>query len=333
MKKVINFISIILCLSILLCSCSASKVNTDKSAMQLSNANADETTKRIYSYICDTYENGIISAQQESTWMGSSEYEMDYIYNTTGKLPAMRGLDFMNDDFDGVVQRSIDWWNKGGLVTICWHCGSDFADSYDECISDEIENWDLILTDGTPENQAFMESMDKAGNALIELQKAGVTVLWRPFHEFDGEWFWWGKGGADHFKKLWVMMYNHFTDDLGLNNLIWVLGYSHNGKNVDKWYPGDEYCDIVGADSYEVSENGAEDRLFGRVKNATQGRKPLCFHECGLIPTEEQLKETPWCSFMAWHTEYLIDANSKEQLSEIYNSDYVITLDELPSFV
>lgn len=174
MKKVINFISIILCLSLLLCSCSRAKIETDKSAMQLSNANADETTKRIYSYICDIYENGIISAQQESTWMGSSEYEMDYIYNTTGKLPAMRGLDFMNDDFDGVVQRSIDWWNKGGLVTICWHCGSDFADSYDECISDEIENWDFILTDGTPENQAFIESMDKAGNALLELQKTGV---------------------------------------------------------------------------------------------------------------------------------------------------------------
>ena len=106
MKKIISLISIILCLSILFCSCA--KIETDKSAMQLSNANADETTKRIYSYICDTYENGIISAQQESTWMGSSEYEMDYIYNTTGKLPAMRGLDFMNDDFDGVVQRSID---------------------------------------------------------------------------------------------------------------------------------------------------------------------------------------------------------------------------------
>ncbi|MDE5964204.1 MAG: glycoside hydrolase family 26 protein, partial [Eubacterium sp.] len=257
----------------------------------------------------------------------------DYIYNTTGKLPAMRGLDFMDDDFESVVQRSIDWWNKGGLVTICWHCGSDFTDSYDECIGDEIDNWDLILTDGTPENKAFIESMDKAGNALLKLQAEGVTVLWRPFHEFDGKWFWWGKGGADNFKKLWIMMYKHFTNDLGLNNLIWVLGYSHNGKNVSKLYPGDEYCDIVGADSYEVSENGAEARLFSNVKNVTQGRKPLFFHECGLIPTEEQLKQTQWCSFMAWHTEYLINTNTKEHMNEIYNSDYVITLDELPSFV
>ena len=337
MKKVVCSISIVLCIAFI-CSCIgiSNYIAVDKSAMELSNANADETTKKIYSYICDTYENGIISAQQESTWMGSTEYEMDYIYDTTGKLPAMRGLDFMNDDFDGVVQRSIDWWNKGGLVTICWHCGADFADAYDDCISDEIENWDLILTDGTPENKTFVEGMDKAGKALLELQEAGVTVLWRPFHEFDGQWFWWGKGDAENFKKLWIMMYNHFTNDLGLNNLIWVLGYSHNGTDYkgkpDKWYPGDEYCDIVGADSYEVPENGAEKRLYKIVHKITKGKKPLCFHECGLIPTEEQLKKIPWCSFMTWHTEYLMDTNTNEHLNEIYNSDYVITLDELPSF-
>lgn len=305
--------------------------------MKLSNENADETTKKVYSYICDTYQSGIISAQQESTWMGSADYEMDYIYDATGKLPAMRGLDFMNDDFDSVVERAVDWWNKGGLVTICWHCGPDFTGNYDNCQNDEIENWDLILTDGTAENKAFVENMDHAGQALLKLQDAGVTVLWRPFHEFDGKWFWWGKGEAENFKKLWIIMYDHFTNDLGLNNLIWVLGYSHNGTEYKgkpaEWYPGDEYCDIVGADSYEVAENGAEKRLYKIVHKITKGKKPLIFHECGLIPDEAQLKSTPWCSFMTWHTEYLVDTNSKEHLKEIYNSDYVITLDELPSFV
>lgn len=305
--------------------------------MKLSNANATETTKKVYAYICDTYGNGIISGQQESTWVDGSEYEMNYIYDITGKYPAMRGLDFMNDDFDGVVDRAVDWWNKGGLVTICWHCGADFADDYDDCKNDEIEDWDLVLTDGTPENKAFIEAMDKAGKALAELQDAGVTVLWRPFHEFDGQWFWWGKGGEESFKKLWIMMYNHFTNDLELNNLIWVLGYSHNGTDYKgkpkNWYPGDEYCDIVGADNYEVDENKAEYRLFKIVNKITKQGKPLILHECGLIPTVEDLKEVPWCSFMAWHTEWLIDTNSKEHLKEIYNSDYVITLDELPNFI
>ncbi|MGN1123874.1 MAG: glycosyl hydrolase [Eubacterium sp.] len=333
MKRFSIFILVLLCFSIL---CSCSKQGADKSQMKLSNANANETTQKVYSYICDTYENGIISAQQESIWVDTPEYEMNYIQAATGRLPAMRGLDFMNDDFDGVVERARNWWGRGGLVTICWHCGPDFSGNYDNCKNDEIADWDAVLSDGTPENKAFVENMDKAGRALLELQNAGVTVLWRPFHEFDGQWFWWGKGGPDNFKRLWIMMYDHFTNDLGLDNLIWVLGYCHNGKDYKgkpaQWYPGDEYCDIVGADSYEVDVNGAEERLHKIVRKITKGKKPLIFHECGLIPTVEQLKETQWCSFMAWHTEWLIDTNSKEHLNEIYNSDYVITLDELPNF-
>lgn len=335
-KKLLVIIAVVLCISVIFGVCLLLPPKTDKSKMKLSNKNANSATVAVFKYICDTYENKIITAQQESTWVDTAEYEMNYISDATGLLPAMRGFDFMNDDFEGVTQRAQDWWNKGGLVTICWHCGPDFSGNYDNCKEDEIQNWDAVLTDGTPENKAFIENMDKAGKALAELQEKGVTVLWRPFHEFDGAWFWWGKGGSENFKKLWIMMYNHFTNDLQLNNLIWVLGYSHNGKDYDgkpqEWYPGDEYCDIVGADSYEVSENGAEERLHKIVKKITKGKKPLIFHECGQIPTVEQLKETAWCSFMAWHSEWLIDNNSKESLKEIYTSDYTVTLEDLPKF-
>lgn len=332
MEKTLRAMAVMLCISLLLSTVGCSKGES----VRLSNLSADAQTAAIFDYICNEYGNHIITAQQESFWVDGSEYEMNYIYEATGKLPAMRGLDFMGDDFDGVVSRSLEWWNRGGLVTICWHCGPDFSGNYDNCKEDEITDWDAVLTKGTKENEAFIAGMDKAGKALLELQKQGVTVLWRPFHEFDGAWFWWGKGGSDNFKKLWIMMYDHYTNDLGLNNLIWVLGYSHNGKDYkgkpSEWYPGDEYCDIVGADSYEVDENGAEERLHKIVSKITKGKKPLIFHECGKIPTEEQLKETPWCSFMAWHTEWLIDNNTKEELSAIYNSDYAITLDELPDF-
>ena len=74
--------------------------------MTLSNENADACAKALYGYICKTYGNKIISGQQESTWMGSEDYEFDYINSKTGKLPAIRGLDFMDDDFSGVVSRA-----------------------------------------------------------------------------------------------------------------------------------------------------------------------------------------------------------------------------------
>ena len=175
---------------------------------KLSNKNADETTKEIFEYVKSVYKSGIITGQQESTWMddGNTEYEMQYIEKASGKLPAMRGLDFMNDDFDGVVERSKDWWNKGGLVTICWHCSCYFTESWDACMNSEVSNWDSWFDEKSDDYADMLRGMDKAAKALKELQDAGVTVLWRPFHEFDGAWFWWGKGGPENFKKLWKTM-------------------------------------------------------------------------------------------------------------------------------
>ena len=314
----------------------------------LSNENATKQAKQLYAYIAKTYKNGIISGQQESTWVGGDDYEINYIHNQTGKYPAIRGLDFMDDDFSGVVSRAKKWAKKGGIVTICWHCSKNFDKSYNESkvVDDNgnpipenmltAEQWEAVLTSGTNENRAFLAGMDKAGNALKQLQDAGIPVLWRPFHEFDGAWFWWGKGGSEYFKRLWIMMYNHYTNDLGLNNLIWVLGYSHNGtdygENLANWYPGNRYCDIVGADSYEVSQNGAEGRLYNPIYKIVGNAKPLALHETGLIPSEGQLEEVPWVWFMTWHTTWLTEDNWNERLNEVYNSDYVITLDELPNF-
>lgn len=261
--------------------------------------------------------------------MGSEQYEFDYIYEKTGKYPAIRGLDYMNDDFSGVNRRAEEWHDRGGIVTICWHCGFDFSGSWDECMKTVRTDWDMALTEGTPEYEQMIKGMDKAAKALKELKEKNIAVLWRPFHELDGGWFWWSKGGASRFKELWQIMYRRYTDYWELDNLIWVLGFSGNGRSYDKWYPGDEYVDIAGADSYN---DGANQGLFATVRKVVGEEMPVCFHECGRIPTVKQLQngKAGWVWFMTWHTEYITDHNRISDLNAIYNDDYVITLDELP---
>ena len=293
----------------------------------LSNENSDEITRRVYDLICDNFGTYMFSCQQESTWMSSPDYEMDYILETTGRLPAMRGLDFMNSDFDGVVKRSKAWWDKGGLVTICWHTGIN-GYGYQES-KDDVPDFDKLLTEGTPEHEAMIANWDKAATALAELRDSGVPVLWRPFHEFDGGWFWWGKGGAENFKKLWQLMYDRYTNYHKLNNLIWVLGYS--GSVREGWYPGDEYVDITGLDSYSKAVPVTS---YKRLNEQLGGKKPFAFHECGTMPLPEDLKENDmkFVWFLNWHTDRLTKDNSVERINEVYNSDYVITIDELPNF-
>lgn len=318
----------------MLTACAAPAIGAEKMEepmemhYKLSNPNANETTREIYCYLCSLSGDHTLSAQQESTWMGSADYEMDYLLKVTGKLPAIRGLDYMHDDFEGVNQRAVNWWKQGGLVTICWHTGADFCGEWKDCMEDSISDWDAVLTEGSPEYDAFVAGMDKAARALLELQEQGVTVLWRPFHEFDGKWFWWGKGGAERFVRLWRLMYTRFTEHWGLNNLIWVLGYSHLYEGYHGWYPGDDYVDVIGSDSYQ---GGVENRLYRSLTEITK-TKPFAFHECGTNPTAEQLATTPWAWFMTWHTSFITDENSPENLSALYNSEYVITLDELPAF-
>lgn len=258
--------------------------------------------------------------------MGTPDYEMNHIEEVTGKLPAMRGLDYMNDDFRGVNERAAEWWEKGGLVTICWHTGIN-GKGYQEALNDKPD-FDKLLTEGTPEYNAMIENWDKAAKALQELRDKDIPVLWRPFHEFDGQWFWWGKGGSKNFIKLWQMMYDRYTNEFGLTNLIWVLGYSGDVKSG--WYVGDDYCDIIGSDTYDNSTNA---KAWKRLETVMDNGKPLAFHECGNLPRVSRFESDGcvWSWFMVWHTDHIM-GNNTANLKEVYNSDLVITLDELPSF-
>ncbi len=298
---------------------------------ELSNPNAIDTAKNVYAYIREIWGTSCLTGQMESIWMGSPDYEMDYIEKHTGELPVIRGLDFMNNDFQGVVNRSIAWWDKGGIPHICWHTGPDFASGYNESQGKNLD-WDKALTPGTAEYDRLLKAMDRAVPYLQQLEDENVPVIWRPFHELDGGWFWWSKGGADNFVRLWQLMYDRYTSYWGLDTLIWLLGYSHNGGDLAAWYPGDDYVDLIGGDSYDPGANG---ELYRDVEKVAAPGMPILFHECGDIPTEAEMDEanTPWAMFMVWHTNWLTDIpDPANTLGEIYQSEHFITLDELPYF-
>ena len=297
--------------------------------MSLSNKKATAQVRSLYQFICDNYKKHIISGQQEGVWDGSENTEFEYIEKVTGRLPAIRGLDFIEDSFEDVVRRSKEWNAKGGIVSICWHCGPDFTEGYPESQKLNIADWDAFLTEGTPEYEKLLWGIDRGAKALLELQEADIPVLWRPFHEFDGDWFWWNRGGAENFKRLWRVMYDRYTNHWKLNNLIWVLGYTHLNKDYRDWFPGWECVDIVGADSYI---NGPNTNLYQAMVEIAGAERPICFHECGVIPTPEELQADGalWSWFMTWHTTHILKSNEPDTLKKIYNSEYVITLDDLP---
>ncbi len=293
---------------------------------KLINPCASARTRSLYDLLMSLNGKGILLAQQEVPRSGSPGREMEWIRAVTGDLPAVRGLDFIHDDFAGVVDRAKSWNDRGGIVTVCWHTGIDGNDY--TASKEESPRWDRLLAPGTAENDRLLRRWDEAAQALFRLQEADVPVLWRPFHEFDGGWFWWGKGGGECFAALWRMMQKRFTADYGLNNLIWVLGYADDV--LPGWDPGEAFFDIAGSDTYRGETTHAAS--YRRLREMYPD-KLLAFHECGLLPSPDRFfsEGSPWSWVMPWHTRWLFN-NSPDRIADVYRDERMISLTRLQAF-
>lgn len=301
----------------------------------LCNPNATPAARRLYTYLWSQYGRKTLTGQQEQGSAPVNPHsELDYLQRVTGRLPALLGLDYIDPkDNAAVNDRATTWSRSGGIATLCWHWGApDIGVGYENSKKD----FDLpaALKTGTPQNIAMLRDMDEIAGLLKVLQDRGVPVLWRPLHEFSGDWFWWGKHGPDAFKALWALMHDRFTRMHRLNNLIWVLGWA--GQNVDPaWYPGRATVDIAGADIY-ANDHGNLAPMFAQVKAIVGDTLPICLHENGPVPDPALLGPTAdWLWFMTWHTRWLTgaDQNTPDLLNRYFASPRYITKEELPKWL
>lgn len=305
------------------------------SVRMLSNAHATREARTLYAWLWSQYGRHTLTGQQEQGYNpDGAQRELAYLQQVTGRQPAILGLDYIDPrDDDGVTARALAWARSGGIVTLCWHWGApDIGTGYENSKKD----FDVAaaLRTGTPQNRLMLAQMDHVAALLKRLQAARVPVLWRPFHEFSGDWFWWGKHGPDAFKALWRLMYDRYTRLHGLDHLIWVLGWA--GQNVDPaYYPGRDTVDIAGADIY-VADHGNLAPMFGQVKAIVGDTVPICLHENGPVPDPALLgPDADWLWFMTWHTRWLTgaDQNTPDQLKRYFASERYVTKDELPAML
>lgn len=271
---------------------------------------------------------------------------------------------------DGSTERAIDWCNnRNGIVTTSWHINVpiDFenytlGDTVDwkECsyknyqASNSTFNTANVLVEGTKEYEYFQLAMEDLAEQLLILQENNVPVIFRPLHEAQGNegnfadgtaWFWWGDRGPEVYKELWKLLYTTLTEEYGLHNLIWEFN-SYNYANSPTWYPGDEYVDIVAYDKYNVEYNrddgltsgpnvSAISAIFHYLVELTEGEKMVAMSENDTVPTVENMtiEDAGWLYFCPWYGDHLMSERFQDPatLSETYNSEYCITLDELPA--
>ena len=325
---------------------------------ELINPNATDSAKRLMSFICDNYGKNVLSGQQADN--GYQSNEVIAIKNATGKSPAIIGLDLLDYSLSSVTQhngrgksieKAIDVANSGGIVTMCWHWrmydeylldGNDNGNPrwwgafYTKNIDTNKFNFAKIMNDTTcKEYQLILKDIDYAAEQLKKLQDNDIPVLFRPLHEASGGWFWWGSGGSEPYKKLWKLLYDRLTNYHGLNNLIWVW----NGQSAS-WYPGDDYCDIVGEDIYPGTHQYApQSTKFLEASNYSNKNKVVALSENGcLFDTDQALDAgTLWSWFCTWGGSFASNGDTistqyteLDMWKKVYQHENVITLDELP---
>lgn len=185
--------------------------------------------------------------------------------------------------------------------------------------------------EGTWENKVFTEDLKNTAAYLKLLRDADIPVLWRPFHEAAGGWFWWGKDAAS-FKSLWIAMFNYFKTE-GLDNLIWV--WTTEGNDAD-WYPGDQYVDIVGRDVYNKETADCVSEYTSIAEN--YGNKIVSLSECGTVGliSEQWASGARWSWFMPWYDGTNEDGSPVVHADEAWwkdamSQEFVVSREELPS--
>ena len=277
---------------------------------------------------------------------GGSATLLDRIQQRSGCTPAILGVDYANWG-DGSISTAapnaaaIQHWQRGGLVAIEVHCFDPFRTNQTVSgLRDQDVDVTPLLDPQSSAHAVWMGELDQMAAGLQQLRAAGVVVLWRPFHEMNGGWFWWGAKKPEVFIPLWRQMFTYFTETKHLDNLLWVYAPNHGDRTAD-YYPGDRYADLVGVDAYTDFVDPEHIKGTAAVMALP---KPFGFAEFGphdpfnppgdydyrqlIAGIQQHFPQTAW--FMAWNGNWALATNNN--VGDLLHHPWVLNRGDLPHF-
>lgn len=281
------------------------------------------------------------------TWSGQHEApDIPHIQSISGKSPAILAGDLINYSPTrtehagipaGYTESLIDSSEDGHVLSVIWHWNAPsgilntpeqpwWRGFYTEATTFDVAA--ALANPASPEYALLLRDIDVIAVQLRKLEQAGIPVLWRPLHEAEGGWFWWGAKGPAAYKQLWQLLFNRLTTHHGLHNLIWVLTVEDAA-----WYPGNDVVDVIGVDAYPDDRTDALLTRWQPLRERFDGVKPVALTEFGGVPDIEKMQRLGvwWAWFASWQgAQHGPQSAPDSMVSRIYQSSTVVTLDELP---
>ena len=281
------------------------------------------------------------------TWMGtyrgdSAELGRSDVLATVGDYPAVMGFDLggieynekKNLDsvpFTRIHDELIAHHQRGGVVTLSWHPRNPLTDKAQGGTFPQGSAWDVTdstvvksILKGGSQHQKFLTWMQRVGDFIATLKTADgkpVPIIFRPWHENNGSWFWWGQNlcSDEEFRGLWNMLQDYLTEERGLTNLLWSYSPNLDGNWTEERflqrYPGNSRVTLIGEDAYQWgTEKDFKTQLTADLtflsRFAQKNQKLLAMTECGLKNMTDAtwwtrvlqpiMNKYPICYFLLW---------------------------------
>lgn len=267
MKK--DLIILLICSSISIsCTTKAQNINTKSS---LSDKNATIETNILFKNLVKLSSQSILFGHQDDLAYGVNwKYEdgRSDVKDVTSDYPAVYGWDLSglekksDKNIDGVPfnkmrQYIMDGHSRGGIITLSWHMDNPLTGK---------NAWDTApkslasVLPGGKNHDKFKSWLDegvKFISTLIDKNGKPIPILFRPYHELTGNWFWWCKNIAtpEEFKSLWKFTFNYLQSK-GIHNLIYVYNTADFKSKEEylEYYPGSDYADVLSFDNYQFND-------------------------------------------------------------------------------
>ena len=359
-KKCLSCVLLVTCFSCVGSIKIIDEDNIDLSSDDVSTASGKQS-EGLLSLLRDLPDEQIIAGQESTFWDAPWENWFpttrdSYVQDKSGgKYPglfssdfgdfALRDLDYSEERIHELRGRLVDviaeYADQGSLIMLSYHmcppdevdgCGYNVMAGYSD--GNPYPEWriDEILTEGTELNQTHIKRLDDMAGHLKTLKNKGINVIWRPFHEMNGPWFWWGK--QHRYVELYRQMHTRFSEVHQLDNLIWAWSVNYwnteQEENPARYYPGHDVVDLIGADIYISHGHSYDVSMYDELLDIGEHNKPMAITENGALPDWPQMaREQPKWAF--WATWFGFENRTSDQdYNRIFNDDRVMTLDDLP---
>jgi len=275
---------------------------------------------------------GVLFGQQDATLSGVDwkmlENRSD-VRDVTGTYPALYGWEIAGTGIEAnidsipyaiIKKRIIEAYTRGGVNTVTWHLSNPVTGGSAWDVYPAVQQ---ILPDSS-RFEYYQSELSRIAEFFQQLKTAEgkqVPVIFRPFHESNGNWFWWGKGSCtpEEYIRLWRFTVSYLRDSLQVHNLLYTFSTDmfENQQQYLERYPGDEWVDILGCENYWDFQSGASVsngivQLRMLVSMAMQRKKLAALTECGFegIPVKN------------WWTQYLLAPIKQDSL--VRNISYLM---------